>query len=435
MKRALSTLAGLICAATAVFAQDLPPGVLLLSRIENHMKGELARLSTVTCLETVERQQQDPKGKMRPFDTIRLEVLTNGDQELFASPGDRKFSEQPPLNYAGSGMLGNGLFGPYLKNILLNGNATTKYVGEENAGGRMLARYDYDLNPAFSGQTIEIPEGSGAVGLKGSFWADPQSYDVLRLDLNADDIPPTLPVTELATSINYGRTLLENSLAILLPETADVRMVKTSGEIGFDQVDFTHCRVFGAESTVSFSPAGASDVASFSASSVDDTLRPLPDGLRVAVKLRTRISADTPVGTLIDGVIADEVKDKRSVVIPAGSPVRGRIRRLERYTEPFPYFVIGLEFTEVEIGGIRHIFYADLLSIESAPGVEQSLLTGGDGATARRDVSRLGSVTMLTKERIVVHELPGVATFFYRGDKLNLPQNLGTVWKTRPLKR
>lgn len=50
-------------------------------------------------------QSQD---KMHPLDTIRLEVLTNGDQELFASPGDRKFSEQQPLTYAGSGMLGNG---------------------------------------------------------------------------------------------------------------------------------------------------------------------------------------------------------------------------------------------------------------------------------------------------------------------------------------
>jgi hypothetical protein len=82
-------------------------------------------------VETAEREVGRTTSKMRPLDTVRLEVLTNGDQELFASPGDRKFSEQQPFTYAGSGMLGNGLFGPYLKNILLNGNATTKYVGEE----------------------------------------------------------------------------------------------------------------------------------------------------------------------------------------------------------------------------------------------------------------------------------------------------------------
>jgi hypothetical protein len=43
---------------------------------------------------------------------------------------------------------------------------------------------------------------------------------------------------------------------------------------------------------------------------------------------------------------------------------------MERYTDPFPYFVVGLEFTEVEVQGIRHLFYADLVEISPALGVE-----------------------------------------------------------------
>jgi len=30
---------------------------------------------------------------------------------------------------------------------------------------------------------------------------------MIRLELNADDIPPTLPVTEAVTSINYALTV------------------------------------------------------------------------------------------------------------------------------------------------------------------------------------------------------------------------------------
>src|ERR1700683_3313159 len=169
------TLVGLMF-AQMTGAQDLPPGVLLLSRVEGHMKGEFLRLAGITCLETAQREVGQSKGRfkerMRPLDTVRLEVLTNGDQELFASPGDRKFSEQHPLTYAGSGMLGTGLFGPYLKNILLNGNAITRYRGEEDVAGRTLARYDYQLAPTFSGQRIEVPEGSGGGGLWGWFWTD-----------------------------------------------------------------------------------------------------------------------------------------------------------------------------------------------------------------------------------------------------------------------
>ena len=133
---------------------------------------------------------------MRPLDTVRLEVLTNGDKELFASPGDRKFSERHPISYAGSGMLGNGFFGLYLKDILVTSNVSNEYKGEEEIGGRRLARYDYRLPLMWSGQTIQTPEGSGTVSLHGSYWVDPQTYDVVRLELNAGDIPPTLPITE-----------------------------------------------------------------------------------------------------------------------------------------------------------------------------------------------------------------------------------------------
>jgi hypothetical protein len=54
MKRAHSTLALLIFAGTTA-AEELPPRVLLLSRVKNHMKEELHSLSSISCLETVQR--------------------------------------------------------------------------------------------------------------------------------------------------------------------------------------------------------------------------------------------------------------------------------------------------------------------------------------------------------------------------------------------
>src|SRR5512138_646214 len=117
MRRATFFLvAGLVLAAVAI-PQDLPPGVVLLSKVKLHTKQELQRLANVCCLQTVQREHQPPRGKMRPLDTVRLEVLFNGTKELFASTGGRKFTEDHPISYAGSGDLGNGFFGLHLKNI------------------------------------------------------------------------------------------------------------------------------------------------------------------------------------------------------------------------------------------------------------------------------------------------------------------------------
>ena len=431
MKRATLTLASLISAWTGL-AQDLPPAVLLLSRVRTHINEELHLLTTISCLETVQREHQAAKGKMRPLDTIRLEVLTNGDKELFASPGDRRFSENHPMSYAGSGTLGNGLFGPYLKDILISGSVASQYKGEEEVGGRLLARYDYQIPPLISGQMIHTLEGSGRVGLHGSFWVDAQTYDVIRLEMNADEFPPTLPVTEMTQSINYARTGLGDDLVVLLPETADIRLVKYSGEISHNRVQFTHCRVFGAESTIDFSALDFVDqTPGFGVASLDDTLRPLPGGLH-AVKLRNRISGDMAVGTLIDGTVAGDVVEKHAVVIPSGSPVRGRIRRMERYTDPFPYFVVGLEFTEVEVEGIRHLFYADLVEISPALGVE--LILKNTTRTQTNPLLFANISSGQTIETLSLYKLPGVATFFYKGGRLELPQDFRTVWRTHSLK-
>lgn len=431
MKRGtLLPIAGLAFASIAA-TQDLPPGVLLLSQVKRHVKEELARLPNVSCLETVHRQYRPAKGRMAPLDTIRLEVLTNGEKELYASPGDRRFSENHPASFVGSGALGDGLFGLYLKDILVSGSVSNRYAGEEEIGGRKLARWDYRLPLMWSGQTIYMPEGSGKVGLHGSYWADPQTLDVARLELDAEDIPPVVAVTEMATAIDYARTSLGNRLDVLLPESAEFRLVKNSGESFYNRIEFTHCRVFGAESSIGFeAPGAAEQPARFGVASVDDTLRPLPAGLQIAVKLGSRIAADAAVGALIDGVVAANVTAKGGVTIAAGSPVRGRIRRLEHYTDPFPHLIVGLEFTELELEGIRYRFYADLVEIGAIPGVEQTLRTPYQ-ATEWRFPGTWG--LRQSSETVWTYSLPGVATFFFHGDKLDLPAGFRTVWKTLPL--
>jgi hypothetical protein len=110
--------------------------------------------------------------------------------------------------------------------------------------------------------------------------------------------------------------------------------------------------------------------------------------------------------------------------------VRGRIRRLEHYTDPFPHLIVGLEFTELELEGIRYRFYADLVEIGAIPGVEQTLHTPYQ-ATEWRSPGTWG--LRQTSETVWTYSLPGVATFFFHGDKLDLPAGFRTVWKTLPL--
>jgi hypothetical protein len=431
MKRTLFGLVTLLALPASALAEDLlPPGVLLLSKVKRHVKEELARLPDISCLETVQREIRPATGKPYALDQVRLEVLANGTQELYAAPGERKFSESHPIRYVGSGVIGDGFFGMFLREILVDGSVSYDYKGEEDVAGRRLARYDYRLPLMASGHTFRLQEGSGKVGVHGSFWVDPQSLDVIRLEMRAEDFPPTLPLTDALTVVNYAPTSLGNSRSALLPESGEFFMTRFSGEVDHNHIEFTHCRLYGAQSTISFAAPGATSEATphFGASSNDDTLRPLPAGLQIAVRLNSKLSENTAVGSLIDGAVSGNVTLKGKIVVANGSRVTGRVRRLERYSAPQPHYVLAIEFTELEYENIRYRFYANPVTMDSAPGVEQTL----SSSRPLYGVSQ-GSMTEVGRrfESLTLPDLPGVAAFFVRGTKLDLPPGFRTVWKTR----
>src|ERR1039458_3633823 len=116
--------------AWAAAAQGLPPGALLLSRVKAHTREQLARLPNCSCLETVRRDEKPAGGVMRPLDTIRLEVLYSDHHELYASPGDRRFGDNQPVDFVASGTIGNGHFALYLSEIAGEGGLSRVQRGD-----------------------------------------------------------------------------------------------------------------------------------------------------------------------------------------------------------------------------------------------------------------------------------------------------------------
>jgi hypothetical protein len=432
--------APLLAIACGAAAQDLAPEVLLLAHIRSHMRDELSRVTNYTCLETTARFHSEPAGqsrarsKMQPLDTVRLEVAYTNHREWYGSPGDRNFSEDGPFAFIGSGMIGNGNFAITLHNVFVSDLATFTYRGEETLGGRTASRFDFRLPRQLGGLggfKISLAEGAGDVGEQGSFWADAQSLDLIRLEFQADEIPPYLPLIEMTSNVNYARMRIGES-SVLLAQAADSHMLKTTGEENYSHLEYTHCRAFSAQSDIRFDPepqGGAQPLPSDGPKTVSEAGgagEAVPPFLPITLRLTAPITDRDAVGMLIEARVSGDVVRKGKIVVPDGSLVRGRIRRLERYKAD-PEFVVGLEFTEVNVNGGSLRFYADLIRIDRSPGIRPTLY--------EPVVVRTAGGFQTTSQTVTLHELPGVASFFVSGKTFTIPSGFRMVWRTRGLIR
>jgi hypothetical protein len=362
-------------------------------------------------------------------DRVVLQILFSGGKELFASPGDTHW-ETSPFAFLASGMMGNGLFALHLRSVFLDNQAIIRYKGDESPTGRREARYDFTISRMSSGYIVQHAGASGEVAERGSFWADPEMYDLRRLEFHAEEIPPELLYANVSTAIDYGRVRIGES-DVLLPRAADMRTIGVDGEENLNHIEFTHCQGFHAESTLVFGTARDGAPAMSPAAmppkppAAEGTL---PPELRIAVALSAPLDDHAAVGSLIQGKVIGSVTQNEKVLVPDGALVTGHIRRLERYSDAGDYFVVALEFTRAETPGGDLRFYADLQDVDRREGVEMVLVNttrverGGTGSTAWNNTY---------SQRIWTHEVPGVGTFFVRGSTFSLPAGFETMWKTQ----
>jgi hypothetical protein len=260
MLRRMVQLAVMVSLAFAGRAQDLPPGTLLLARLQTVVRKSLEHLPDCTCTEVVTRYHTvRGRKEMQLADTLRLQILFSGDHELYAEPGSSKW-EQHPKSFVDGGLIGDGTFALYLRAIFVNGQATFTYRGEGMDLRPGLGRFDFRIPQIQSGYTLSTGGATATVGLKGVIWVDPSPIDLVRLEMQAEDIPPALLLREVGTYVDYSRVRI-GSTDVLLPQQGELHSTDILGRESRDVIVFTDCRAFQTDSSMHFEPGASTPAA------------------------------------------------------------------------------------------------------------------------------------------------------------------------------
>ena len=150
------------------------------------MEG-LANQPNYTCVETVERSRRNgASGKFELLDTLRVEVALVNGREMFAWPGSKQFEDKDIREFIPTGMFGKGDFALHAR-VVFGTNLPTFEVHGDSARRFRPPRASTSGCSASAAHSRARREVMLPVGYHGSFYADPLSLDVRRLEIVADE--------------------------------------------------------------------------------------------------------------------------------------------------------------------------------------------------------------------------------------------------------
>jgi hypothetical protein len=342
--RSLAAMLAMLC----LRAQNpLPPELEALSKIRTRMVFNLQHQPNYTCVETIERSSR-PKStaRFKIVDTLRLEVALVDGKEMFAWPGSKKFEDSDVTKMVTSGAIGNGNFATHARALFETRAATFHYQGVVDFDGKKAIRFDYKVPQMLSGYRIRTGYASAIVGYHGSFYVNPETFDMEHMEVLADEIPPDLMLVSTADRIDYAIARIGEG-DFLLPAASDLSMVNLNGSENHNHVKFTACRQFSGESVITFGDAPESKPA---AAPVPTREFDLPEGLEIQLALTQKIDLrKAAIGDPVAARVEHDVKRGGEVIVPKGATAAGRITRVEKHER---YMIVGVEFPEIEAPGI-----------------------------------------------------------------------------------
>jgi hypothetical protein len=369
--RARTILLWAACAAAGKAQQD---PVELLTKIRHRVVDGISRLPRYMCTETVDRSSfrpNEPAGKHdrrscpEPLDTaakprklqlfstdrLRLDVAIAGDSEMYSWVHEDQFGDRGLSDLVRQGATSTGEFSSYVRAIFGTTAASFSFKGESQWKGRKAFEFAFRVPLSRSGYSVSNKTLDRLTGYSGSFFADAETLDLLKLEIETDPLPPELGMCQVATVLDYTQVRM-NHIDFLLPSEANMRIVEPDGSDSRNRSQFSGCHEFLGESKLIFDDRPAAEASVSAASAPPIGLAP---GLKLdAILAQTVDPTSAAAGDLVTGKLTRPVKDPSSnLLIPKGTELKGRILELRySYSGAVAVLEFGLKWESFAWNGV-----------------------------------------------------------------------------------
>lgn len=353
---------------TALWAADTA-AQLLFNKVRAGVAENVQRFPRYTCVQTVTRTQyelplagsscanviaahrRNPAARtLRWHDRLRLDVAVGEQSEMFSWAGASQFETGEVGQLVAHGATGSGEFGSFIASIFGGDAEGFAYNGVSDTPLGKLAAFGFTV-PLSKSHYKYSSAGNGylTVAYHGSFYVEPESADLRKLELEAVDFPSD-DVCHVSDTIEYDRAQIGQN-SFMLPKDSSMDVIYRNFTESLNETSFAGCREYVGQSTISFDTEENGKTLEAEKKAA---LKPLPPKTHLRVRINPPVdSATAAAGDPITGVVDAQVKDKGEIVARVGDKLHGRILRLEQTVGATPRWTVAILFETFERNGFE----------------------------------------------------------------------------------
>jgi hypothetical protein len=218
-----------------------------LSKVCQYAVTVPERMPNFTCQQETSRHLS---GALREADTITGVVTYEDGKESYH---DLKQNGRPVDNTASlPGAWSAGQFGNHLQSIFDGRNKVAfQFVGENKIEGREAWEFTYRIaHQDVPLWRLEVPGQMVAPPYNGKLWIDQQSGVILRLQVEANELPRSFPIRNAKLEIDYEDVPLGDATRFVLPVKSVLNSIEADGVGARNIQRFQNCQKFRATSRI-----------------------------------------------------------------------------------------------------------------------------------------------------------------------------------------
>jgi hypothetical protein len=234
-----------------VISQD--PREALIDRAREEAVNFVEGLPNYVCNENTTRYVSEGHvTDWHAIDVVTLELVYEGGKEDYRNiqingkPVKGKVEDTGAWSTGEFGTILVDLMSPYT-------NAKFHYVKDASLGGFSTSLYDFTVERQNSHWHVVFAAQSILPSYKGSIWVDKKSARVVRIEMQATNIPHDFPEDTIETAVDYGFISLGAEEKFFLPTQAEILSCERGvNACGRNVIEFRNYHRFTGETKIIF---------------------------------------------------------------------------------------------------------------------------------------------------------------------------------------